>query len=203
MECVDASTVGHVNWSGYVESVTKDGPTAIASRIGVSAPSVSRWWGTTNRPRPEQAAEFARQYNRPVLEAFIAAGFLTPEEASQQPSAPPSLAPLSDDELLAEVRARMKGESGVADPAQKIGGAPAGDDRAKLKRELDEARQNAGEASPGYPPSGGLSLVPPAESRPKPDTGLTDTQAAKTGRRQGAAFDAEMDAAGEENQDPE
>lgn len=107
---MDASNVHVVDWSGYVDSVTSDGPTIIASRIGVSGPTVSRWWGTTLRPRPEHVAEFARKYGRPVLEAFLAAGFLTPKEADQQPSARPSLATLSDEELLEEVRARMKGE---------------------------------------------------------------------------------------------
>lgn len=105
---MDASTVGDVTWRKYVESITDDGPTAIAARIGVTAPSVSRWWGPTSRPRPEQAASFARAYNRPVLEAFIAAGFLTAEEAGEKPSAPPSLTSLDDDELLAEVRRRMQ-----------------------------------------------------------------------------------------------
>ncbi len=122
MSCMNASTVRGVNWSGYVESVTKDGPTAIAARISVSPPSVGRWWGTTQRPRPEHAAAFARAYSRPVLEAFIAAGFLSPEEAGERPSAPPSLASLSNDELLDAVRARMNGGSDAGDAeAQKNG----------------------------------------------------------------------------------
>jgi len=61
---------------------------------------------------PVQAALFARAYRRPVLEAFVAAGFLTPEEADQQPSEPPTLAIVDDDALLAEIRIRMRrGES--------------------------------------------------------------------------------------------
>ena len=43
-----------------------------------------------------------------MLEAFVAAGFLTPEEAGEQPSAAPSLFGLTDDELLTEVARRMR-----------------------------------------------------------------------------------------------
>ena len=125
---MNASSVGHMTWSNYVESVTADGPTAIAKRIDVTAPSVSRWWGTTQRPRPEQAAAFARAYGRPVLEAFVAAGFLTPREAAERPSAPPSLAALDDDALLVEVRRRMRGghhEGQLPEDQKTPPGAPA------------------------------------------------------------------------------
>ena len=106
------------------EYVSKTAPTdtndAIARAAGVTAPTVSRW--RTFTPRPEAVSAFARAYGRPVLEAFIAAGFLTPEEAGETPSAPPSLASLDDDELLAEVRRRMQGgqsDAGTAE-AEKI-----------------------------------------------------------------------------------
>ena len=71
-----------------------------------------------------------------MLEAFIAAGFLTPEEAGEQPSAPPSLASLDDDQLLREVRARMKGAKDAGDAeAEKIAGP--GDEWPRAAREGD------------------------------------------------------------------
>ena len=71
-------------------------------------PSVSRWFSQGSLPDPATAARLARSYDRPVLEAFVAAGFLTPEEAGERPSAPPSLVSLTDDELIEEVGRRMK-----------------------------------------------------------------------------------------------
>jgi len=70
-------------------------------------------------PDPVPVAAFARAYHRPVLEAFIAAGFLTAQEAGEQPTALP-LSPvksLTDDELLDEVRRRLSLRGGSAPPA--------------------------------------------------------------------------------------
>lgn len=115
-----------MTWWEYVTRVAQgDTHDVIARSAGVTAPSVSRW--RTFTPKPENVAAFARAYNRPVLEAFIAAGFLTADEAAQRPTAPPSLATLDDDELLEEIRRRMRGgqHEDVAHPAQKM--SPEGD----------------------------------------------------------------------------
>lgn len=116
-------TMEGMTWWSYVKSVARDDTNAtIAKKVGVSAPSVSRWQGK-NSADPATAAAFARAYDRPVLEAFIAAGFLTSNEAGEQPTAPLSLASLTADELLDEVRRRMTGGShGVADLDQKSAG---------------------------------------------------------------------------------
>jgi hypothetical protein len=100
-----------MTWWDFVQKAAgADDQATIARKVGVQQSMISRW--RTSVPRPENAAAFARAYGRPVLEAFIAAGFLTSEEAGEQPSAPPSLASMDDDDLLDEVRARMKGERG-------------------------------------------------------------------------------------------
>lgn len=100
-----------MTWWAYVTRLSGGATNVeVAAAVGISPPSVSRW-KTGSNPDPKQAAAFARAYGRPVLEAFVAAGFLTSEEARQRPSAAPSLAQLSDDDLLAEVASRMKGGS--------------------------------------------------------------------------------------------
>ena len=103
-------------WEYVARTAAGEEQAAIAKRVGLGQSMISRW--KVSVPRPENAAAFARAYGRPVLEAFIAAGFLTPEEASEIPSAPPSLASLDDDELLAEVRRRMQGGQSDAGTAE-------------------------------------------------------------------------------------
>lgn len=95
-----------MNWWTYVMDVSGGGSAAeIAKRVGISGPSVSRW--RDSAPKPENVAAFTRAYGRPVLEGFVAAGFLSKKEAGEQPAGKPSLADLSNDELLMEIGRRM------------------------------------------------------------------------------------------------
>jgi len=68
-----------MEWWSYVQRAT-DGQSQheIARRLGVSASSVSRW--RTSNPKPETVRAFAVAYQRQVREAFVAAGFLQPED---------------------------------------------------------------------------------------------------------------------------
>ena len=131
----DFSSVERMNWWAYVQAHSLNATHAkIAEAVGITAPSVSRW-GKGSNPDPAQAAAFARAYNRPVLEAFIAAGFLSPEEAGEKPSAPPSLASLGDDELIAEVVRRMRrGGRDDRPPMSRTPESPRPQSMAGLKR---------------------------------------------------------------------
>jgi transcriptional regulator with XRE-family HTH domain len=98
-----------MNWPQYVARMSGgETQAAIGHKIGVSSATVSRW--STFAPKPENVAAFARAYDRPVLEAFIAAGFLTAEEAAIRPAGRVDPGVLSNDELLDEVRNRMKAD---------------------------------------------------------------------------------------------
>lgn len=104
-----------MTWWDYVKRCTAAPKAHIAQAIGITPSSVGRWEKGSSAD-PLQAAAFARAYGRPVLEAFVAAGFLTASEAGEAPAAAPSLDALDDDELLAEVRRRMTG--GTSDERQ-------------------------------------------------------------------------------------
>lgn len=96
-----------MSWSKYVTGVAPNAPQKeVAAAAKVDGSTVSRWKSGL-APKPENVAAFARAYNRPVLEAFVAAGFLTREEAGEKPSGRPRMADLSNDELLAEISKRI------------------------------------------------------------------------------------------------
>lgn len=102
------ATLRHMNWWSYIRDVTADPQKQIAARCGVEQSTVSRWKQDQSNPEPAAAAAFARAYSRPVLEAFLAAGFLTPSEARQRPPSRTEAAQLSDDQILAELRERLR-----------------------------------------------------------------------------------------------
>lgn len=93
-----------MTWYTWLDRIShNDNPTTIARRIKTPASTVTRWRdGST--PSPTQAAAVARAYGRPVLEAFVAAGFLTEQEARVRPTKP---ADLTAHELLDELRVRI------------------------------------------------------------------------------------------------
>lgn len=114
-------TIGSMTWWDYVQSVTRGRTNvAIADLVGVTPSSVGKW--KESLPHPVQAAAFARAFDRPVIEAFVYAGYLTEDEAGALPgTALPDVTQLDDDALLAEVRRRIKegGQDGRQPEAEK------------------------------------------------------------------------------------
>lgn len=85
-----------------------------AEKASIDQSAISRWLKTGKPGRVETVRAFALGYDRPVLEAFIEAGFLTEKEAKARPAGRPDFSQLSNDELLELVRARINegGEHG-------------------------------------------------------------------------------------------
>lgn len=103
-----------MTWADYVKRHAGDDVNrVVAGKTGVTEPTVSRWKNGAQGVDATAAAAFARAYGRPVLEAFLAAGFLTPEEANARPTPAPDLSALTNDELLALVRERMSQGGGA------------------------------------------------------------------------------------------
>lgn len=71
-------------WSAYVRSVVDhERQSEVGRRVGIDQATISRWLNGGKPGRPDQVADFARSYDHitSVREAFVAAGFLTQEEA--------------------------------------------------------------------------------------------------------------------------
>ena len=101
-----------MHWSQYVARVVgRDRQIDVARKTGIDQTTISRWLnpveGKSRRISSQAVAAFARGYDRPVLEAFVIAGFLTEEEAGMTPDVPPPLTEVSKAELIAELDRRM------------------------------------------------------------------------------------------------
>lgn len=100
-----------MSWWAYVERVTGDDDgVTIAGKLQVNQSTVSRWRTSDTPGKVENVVALARAYGRPVLEALLAAEFLTEQEARVRPRAAPDYTQLTNDELLELVRARMREE---------------------------------------------------------------------------------------------
>lgn len=68
-------------WWQYVCMISKDAsPSEVGRVIGANQSTVHRWRSTS--PSVAAVRSFAHSYDRPVLEAFVAAGFLSDEEVA-------------------------------------------------------------------------------------------------------------------------
>lgn len=75
-------------------------PSEISRRIGVTPSSVARW--QMSAPKIDTVIAFARAYERPIVEAFIGAGFLTREDI-EITEVRANIAALPTDELVKEL----------------------------------------------------------------------------------------------------
>ena len=95
------------NWWTYVtRNVPERSRKDIDSLAGVDPSQVSRW-RSGGTPRPENAIRFARSIGGDPIEALVVAGFLAPGEARAATAVRTGGGDLSNDELLAEIRARL------------------------------------------------------------------------------------------------
>jgi len=98
-----------LTWAEYVNWVVGDDrQVEISAKTGIDQGTISRW----RKEEPQavsarSARAFALGYNRPVLEAFVVAEFLTEAEAGVRPPGRPDLTVVSNERLAAEVRRRL------------------------------------------------------------------------------------------------
>lgn len=105
-----------MTWPEYVRRVSRgDNQVAIEARTSIDQGTVSRWLRGKTTPSPAQAAKFAQSYEGNVLEAFVEAGFLTPEEAGIPPAAPQGFATVvdADPDLSPEAKLHIKSQYGL------------------------------------------------------------------------------------------
>lgn len=156
-----------VMWWDYVQQVAKGAKQAeIAERAGVNQVTVSRWKKGAESARPENVAAFARAYGRPVLEAFVAAGFLTAEEADVRPEARLHAADLDDTALIDEIARRLRRTT----PEAGGSGSNLGSDfyQGSLRKGTPIRPAEEGEVWPIYSPGESDNAETAGERRPRP-----------------------------------
>lgn len=100
-----------MKWNEYVKRVIgNDKQIDVARKSGIDQTTISRWLNPSTdatRRTSQTVAAFARAYDRPVLEAFVVAGFLTSDEAGVPSEPVVDLSTIAKDELLAELNRRL------------------------------------------------------------------------------------------------
>lgn len=96
-----------MSWWDYVQRITRRASQhEIARRVGISPSSVNRW--KTSDPKPESVRALAVEFGRPVPEAFVAAGYMQPEDVDDLEEVPRPAGPLSVEEAAEKIWA-LKG----------------------------------------------------------------------------------------------
>lgn len=110
---------GMNDWYEYVvQTAGTTSQTKIEADTGISQSTLAKWKSGT-RPSPAQVAKFAREKKVSVLDAFVVAEFLTPDEAGVRATGAPRLSESSEGQLVAEVAKRLGVKVEVQPPKKK------------------------------------------------------------------------------------
>lgn len=96
--------------------VNGDTQVAVSQKTGIDQTTISRWLrGVTTPDSPATVAHFAQCYGANVLEAFVAAAFLTREEAGMPPEPVNDFAAMidADPDLSPEAKVHIKNQYGL------------------------------------------------------------------------------------------
>lgn len=116
-----------MSWTDYVTRVTGgEIPADIARRTGIASATVSRWWSAGMQPSHGSIRAVASAYGRPLIEALVAADVLTEAEAGVREVervVRQDITALTDDELVSELLARLRGREHAKEEPEPIEGS--------------------------------------------------------------------------------
>ncbi|MCB0925235.1 MAG: helix-turn-helix transcriptional regulator [Mycobacterium sp.] len=96
------------SWPEYLRRISGGQTQAqIAERIGIGRLSVCNWLHGKTRPKAETVIVVARVFDRPPIEALVAASYLEPAEVGRPIEIQASPTALPAEDLAAEVRRRL------------------------------------------------------------------------------------------------
>jgi len=99
-------------WSDYVRRIAGNhNQLEIAAKTGLAQTNIGRWLrGAPGVPKADGVVAFARAFGQSPVEALMAAGYITPQEAGVKAKLPKTRTPLRDYtelELVDELRRRV------------------------------------------------------------------------------------------------
>jgi transcriptional regulator with XRE-family HTH domain len=98
------------DWSDYVRRIVGDlNQLEIAAKTGLAQTNIGRWLrGIPQAPKVESVVQFARAFGQPPVEALVAAGYITAEEAGAKARRQRTpLSEYSEEELVDDLRRRV------------------------------------------------------------------------------------------------
>lgn len=97
------------SWAEYVQNIIGDDSQAqAAAKAGLNQATVNRWvHGLRHTRSTEAVTKLAHAYQRPVLEAFVQAGLISPSDAKVRVVLV-EVGKLTTDELISELQRRTK-----------------------------------------------------------------------------------------------
>jgi transcriptional regulator with XRE-family HTH domain len=128
-------------WARYVRRISGGaGGSEIEKKTGIRQSNISRWLNEGTIPQPAQAAKFAQSYGANVLEAFVAAGFLTEEEAGIPPRPGVDFYAIVDEDpnLSQQSKIHLKNQYGLLRAASAHGRAAQARELIENDPELDD-----------------------------------------------------------------
>ena len=135
-----------MNWSEFVARlIAGETQVTVSQKTGIDQTTISRWLRGANRPKdPATVAHFAQVYAANVLEAFVAAGFLSPEEAGMPPTPAFDFAAMvdADPALSREAKIHLKNQYGLLKDATVSARALALREQIERLTSVDERTRN-------------------------------------------------------------
>jgi hypothetical protein len=97
------------SWPNYLRDLTGDEPQdSVGRKVGLNGSTINRWRNGSRPGNPAEVAALAVAYDGNVLEAFVAAGYLTAEQAGVPPRARPDWSAVTNKELIEQLAARLE-----------------------------------------------------------------------------------------------
>ncbi|WNM74604.1 immunity repressor [Mycobacterium Phage Radiance] len=119
-QCVYAADMPNEELMKWIDRRIAEAETtaaAVADKAGINKATISKWRGGS-QPRPSDLRMVANALGAPVLEAFLAAGYLKPGDTKKIVQVDRPLNKRTDEELVKEVTRRLQEARNVMETAQ-------------------------------------------------------------------------------------
>lgn len=127
-------------WEYVIRTSGTNVQKTMAEDTGISETAFSRWKKEQNKAEAPHVIAFARAYQRPPVEALVAAGILSEEDAASVIEVHRGLTDVTNEELLDAVRNRLLPDDAQADRLNAVAARTAKGVRVKESKQGHDKR---------------------------------------------------------------